>query len=164
MNVLYIPGFSAKNLAEMNVNSQALESSGHSVTKVNWEHWGNPDASWNLEIALELIRSLKVTPDIIVAKSIGTLGAVNFLKETQFSKIILLGIPVLDLSEEDLKSYSVLKDFKNRVVLVHNRFDNHGTLEDLSKHIDLSEFDVRVVEADHHSYQYPELVTQLVNE
>ncbi len=164
MTILYIPGFSVKNREETIINATALEIAGHAVVSVEWEHWNSPDAPWSLQNAMKTVKGLKVVPDIIVAKSIGTFVAVNLLKELSVSKIVLLGIPVLDLSEEDLKAYSILENIKDQTVLVHNINDNHGTLQDLSKYLELTEFDVHEIEADNHSYQYPELITAIINE
>lgn len=153
---LVLPGFSLKNKEEAEAIALAIESKNQKVYLHKWRHWDNPEAEFDPWLEVDLIKKQIEGGDLnIVAKSIGTYIAVNLLKEVPVNKLTLMGIPVSDLTAEELTSYSALSNLEHFTV-IHNDKDPHGNIQQVEDLLSGLEYDLILKEAAHHEYRYVE--------
>lgn len=174
MKVIFLPGYSLHNQGEMNEVSEYLVSQGLSVNKIEWEHWLEPDRVWDLRSEVDKV-SQKIAESseeglILIAKSIGTLVAVNLLKminKSVLKKVVLMGIPANDLSSDEKASYKevLLELAEGKVVVMQNELDNHGIAADVVKMLDGVSLQMVIVPGvSDHRYNYPEDIYKLVSD
>jgi len=116
---------------------------------------------------LELIKSeiAENQIDIVIAKSIGTFVASNLIwtKTIDPSKIIFLGVPLNDLDMEDKELIKlVIQRIKEKLTLIHNTNDPHGSLEDLHTFLGNTEPQIITKEANDHGYDYTEEILLII--
>lgn len=130
MSIEILPGFSPKN-EEWAVNVQKdLERLGD-VTVVRWPHWDaqNTEAGWLEREADKIAQRIGDSKITIVAKSVGTLVAMEVLRNKLafVDKLILCGVPIKDFQEGDTERFGVLKSFDpDKVLILQNEDDPHG--------------------------------------
>ncbi len=136
--VVYLPGFSTKNLDEGEHIKSKLETDGYKVYFHKWSHWekGNESSPWNPENeinrALDSIAKFNPKEIIFIGKSMGSFVAVNLVKQRINSAklLVMLGIPVNDLSSEEKATYgTILSKVTIPVYLIQNKNDPHGNSE-----------------------------------
>lgn len=166
MKTLIFPGFSLKNKDWAYEMKKALDSKLQTEV-VEWEHWtsGRTDfANWTEWVEKEkprVLRQIGETQVNILAKSIGTLIAMNILKTKPnlINKLFISGIPLNDIEENDKESYKVLRDFPNdRTICIQNENDNHGSFDETKKFLDFINPNIKIISKprDDHDYPYPQ--------
>lgn len=108
MKTIILPGFSDTNREWARETKNALESSGHEAVIHEWKHWETQNkADWNPDReANEVIdKHIKNDSVNILGKSLGTLVTVKIASKVsdKINKIILCGIPLYDIDEEEKK-------------------------------------------------------------
>lgn len=166
MKTLIFPGFSLKNKDWACEMKKSLDSK-FSTEVVEWEHWtsGNTNfANWNEWLEKETPRVLSQIGEEqvnILAKSIGTLIAMNILKmkPNLINKLFICGIPLNDIEDNDKLSYKILKGFsQERIICIQNENDNHGSFSEANKFLDSINPTIKIISKprDDHDYPYPE--------
>lgn len=164
MKTLILPGFSPKNKDWAYLTKSKLESK-FSVEVIEWDHWGadtSTDVSWNKWIDREtakVIRSISSEEVNILAKSIGSVIGMKVLESisNQVNKIIICGIPLNDISEDEKKLYVFLKNVsKSKILCIQNSNDNHGTFDEANSFVHSIDQGINVIlkEGDNHEYPY----------
>ena len=161
--VLYLPGYSLKNKSELESISTALKGGGFEVLAHEWQHWKDEGIAWNIPQEIELIKQEIGTSqiDFVVAKSLGTYVAATLVwqKVIDPKKIILLGLPINDLSADENEFLKLaLKRMNGKLTLIQNSQDEHGSLEDLNTLVFDIQHDLIIKEANNHEYNYPDEV------
>lgn len=167
MKTLILPGFSTKNKDWANEMKKILELKFF-VEVIEWEHWstGNTDFdNWNEWIeqetpkVLNRVQGEKVN---ILAKSIGTLMAMNILKikPNVVNKLFICGIPLHDIQKTDRLKYKSLRNFpKDKVICIQNINDSHGTYEEVKTFLNEIDSEVKIISKPRgdHDYPYPKV-------
>ena len=167
MNVLILPGYSASNLDWLLWLKEKLGRKD--VDVVHWRHWTSEpkEVDWTLMEAENIISYLS-HPTIVIAKSLGTLVLMKMLASNSefISGIVLLGIPINDLSAQDKKYYDVLRHFPvSRVLSIQNVNDNHGAYENVRSFVQSINSQISPVSMprDDHSYPYVTEILEFIN-
>lgn len=151
--ILILPGFSLKNKAEADAIASALENLNQEVYLHTWQHWENPNVLWNPSEEVEKIKVRITEPYSIVAKSIGTLIAAELVSLYQPEKVILMGIPINDMSPQELNYYNNVKQLKNLLV-IQNKYDTHGSATQVDALLTDVQYKLLTKESSDHSYPY----------
>ncbi len=163
MKTLIFPGFSLKNKDWAYEMKKDLNPNFPSEV-VEWEHWtsGNTDfANWTEWLEKETPKVLMEIGDEqinVLAKSIGTLVAMNILKTkpNQINKLFICGIPLNDIEKDDKLSYKVLKDFpREKIVCIQNENDNHGSFNEAKKFLDSINPNIKIISKPRNDHDYP---------
>ncbi|HWA51724.1 MAG TPA: hypothetical protein VG895_01560 [Patescibacteria group bacterium] len=154
MKTFVLPGYSTKN-KEWAIDA-AKEVGGEIF---EWQHWNEPIVKFNAqkeaERLIEKISSEKVN---IAAKSIGTLVLVRMLTKNKdvVGKIIMCGVPVNDIDENDLSFYKILADVKAEDILVfQNSEDEHGQFEKTRRFLNEINPNIKIIEKPGSTHDYP---------
>ena len=114
----------------------------------------------------------------IIAKSIGTLATTAIIKETiakkaseffesanleevsddamKLSKIILCGIPLNDMNEDEKWNYKILSDYPSeKIIVFQNSEDEHGTFEEVRRFLSEINPNIKVIEKPGSTHNYP---------
>lgn len=158
MKTIILPGFSPQNRDWANEVKDSLKSEAYIHEWKHWETGENKDFDLQKESrkVIELIGDNEIK---IIAKSIGTLIAAGILPEihNKLEKLILCGIPVNDLSEDELKAYDNLTILDpNKIIVIQNKDDNHGTLAQVQELLRNLNIEIREKPRDDHHYPYYE--------
>ena len=162
MEILIFPGFSASN-KEWAVETKNSLSLIAPTTLIESKHWNTEkkDSDWIEKAVQEISEKIGDKKVNILAKSIGTYVLMKVLaeKSENIEKIILCGVPLTDLDEDDKKLYQNLEEFPAANLLcIQNENDNHGSFADTEKflHAINPEFTVISKPREDHNYPYPE--------
>lgn len=163
MKIIVLPGFSLGNKEAVEEVAIGLKDKFEDVVAWTWPHWdtGN-DADFNADMEVKKIAETINEPVYIVAKSVGTFVAMKILqsKANLVSKLILNGIPMKGLSEDDKKVYqSQLADFDAQKLLVFQNQDDHwGKYPEVQAFMHQINSQIKVISKprDDHSYLYVE--------
>lgn len=157
MKTLILPGFSQHN------EEWAIKVKDHlpGSEYTTWHHWqtgNNKDFSPEDE-AKKIVDDIPFKGADIIAKSIGTYITVRLISKVQerIRKVVLCGIPLNDLSEEDKNAYLSINSLGNQTILViQNSLDPHGTYEDVKNFITAinQNIEVRMKTSADHEYPY----------
>ncbi|MDO8452480.1 MAG: hypothetical protein Q7S79_01885 [bacterium] len=159
VDTFLLPGFSSKNKEWAEEVRRELEPA-MPVFISYWPHWetGEKEKDWIQKEAEKVKRQAKNTdgPVNILAKSIGTIVAMEILKDKDFSinKLILCGIPLNDFEAGDEKYYECLRKGGNTVVL-QNENDNHGSFEKVKEFIEKINPGIKVISKPRDDHEYP---------
>ena len=161
--VQILPGFSKKNYDWAVDTQTALQEIGRiNSTIVCWPHWstGNVEKDWIEKEANRIGKEVRDSHINILAKSVGTMVAMELLKNSiQVDKLILCGIPIEDFQEDSRERYQALHNFDiNKVLLLQNDKDPHGSpdqVRSLVKKINPA-INIIIKSGDHHEYPYVE--------
>ncbi|KKQ75864.1 MAG: hypothetical protein US96_C0003G0022 [Candidatus Woesebacteria bacterium GW2011_GWB1_38_5b] len=159
MKTLILPGFSIKNYEWAQECAQNLKD--FNIQIVKWKHWtsGNPNdfSAENEAKNLSTYGSDKVN---IIAKSLGILVLTHFLSNGGIvNKLILCGIPLHDISDEDTQRFKTLSTVPlQNIILFQNEYDPHGSFTQISSFAGKIGLDVELVKkpGDDHNYPYYE--------
>lgn len=134
MKTLILPGFNIKNREWAKACADNLVNFNPEI--VEWQHWqsGDPHDFDFVNEAKVMLELASGEPVNIVAKSIGTLVVMHFIKlGGQINKLILCGIPLRDI-EKEKQDYQVINDVPSKKILwLQNEFDPHGTLTECNQ-------------------------------
>ncbi len=162
MNTIILPGYSLHNRIWAHKVKENLAEEVN-VLVHEWRHWNNPSSG--LDIGREvsnILHDLEVRgKSDVIAKSIGTLVCMRLIaiSSNKINKIVLCGIPLNDLREENFNDYGILKSFDYRkVVVIQNNSDPHGNFRQVYSFIKKINSKVKIIEkeADNHDYPYYE--------
>ncbi len=159
MNTEILPGFSLKN-KDWAEGLQQFLSKYFSISVVYWPHWETEAAqkNWKEIQARNIAQKYKGTELNVIAKSIGTLVLMTSLKEydLKINKIILCGIPLNDLDENDKKYYEILKNISPESILIfQNETDNHGSFNQVRDFIGKIHPQIKLVNKPRNDHEYP---------
>lgn len=157
MKTLILPGFNIKNREWARACAANLKEFDAKV--IEWKHWatGNPD-DFKPQSEAEFIQtSLTDTPVNIIAKSLGTLVAMHFLLlGGSINKLILCGIPLRDIGEQEKQNYKILSTIPpEKISIMQNEFDPHGTLTEVNQFIGDLELNLKVGKKLRDDHDYP---------
>lgn len=174
--ILFLPGFSLKGKEESSMYLSRLQDLKQDVYRHEWRHWKteelvqfknrdslDKDKSWNPDKEIEIIKSqvdIK-RPISIVAKSIGTFVAAKMLPQLKVDNLVLMGIPINDLTDEELKVYKNLK-LVRKFSVIANRNDSHGSVEQVKDLLREYEYELLTKESAEHAYPYVDDVVKLL--
>lgn len=154
-----MPGGSIKNKDWAITTSKNLNL-GHEVRPVLWEHWDNPEMPFDpKDKARELVEVAMDDSVNIVAKSIGTLVACYIISTipSRVEKLILCGIPLNDLTEEDREAErAALKNFPaENIICFQNEDDPHASFLEVKDFLGKINSEIRVISKDRADHGYP---------
>jgi hypothetical protein len=159
--ILYLPGFSVANKEEQSAVSSALVSNGYEVLSHKWRHWSTEGIDFDVEEEMRLIsQSIEGRMvDALIAKSIGSYVTARLIwsRLVDAPKIIFLGIPLNDLDQDEKEIMQLsMHRIENKLVLIQNSKDPHGSIEDLNLLVRDMKYNIILKEADNHLYNYPD--------
>lgn len=163
MKIIVIPGFSLGNKDSAEAVANGLKERFEDILVWQWPHWSTGiDSDFDADTeADKLVKALN-EPVAIVAKSVGTFVTMKILqtKSDLISRLILNGIPMKGLSDDDKKLYqSQLAKYDPKKLLVfQNQDDNWGKYDEVKDFLKVINPDIEVVSKprDDHSYLYVE--------
>jgi predicted alpha/beta hydrolase family esterase len=163
MKIIVLPGFSLSNEKASNEMAVGLREKYEDIVVWAWPHWNTGvDADFNADVEAEKILKTIDEPVYIVAKSIGTFVAMKILrsKASLISKLILNGIPMKGLSEDDKKTYQTqLSSFDaGKLLIFQNQDDPWGKYTEVSIFMKSINPQIKVISKSRsdHSYSYIE--------
>lgn len=163
---LYLPGYSLKNKLEATNIVEKLTHNSQEVYLHEWLHWQDSSIEFDLETETEIVISeIKGIENFgIIAKSIGTLVALNVLSKLNLKAkyLILLGIP-LNIAQKYPDLYLNLNMYSQKTYSIQNKRDEYGLRTEVSKFLSKQSFEEYTVDSDNHRYDYPELVWEIVS-
>lgn len=168
MKTIILPGFSTFNKIWAEETKQQLATT-HDIEVFYWQHWttGATENNWVTSEAEKIIALIGNSQVNIIAKSIGTLVLMHILKTVHESiiKIILCGIPLTDLRENDFAHYANLKVVPvQNILCIQNDNDPHGNAY-AAKALLLSidpEIKLEIQKRDTHDYPYPKIFAEFL--
>lgn len=135
MKVIILPGASLHN-KEWALQVADYLKDDFDTKVIEWQHWQDASkASGGINVHAERI---KIENEIgndkvyVVAKSIGTYVVCAFLQEVmqKIEKLVLLGVPLNDLSETDKTAYRSLAKYRlENLLVIQNLNDPRGPAE-----------------------------------
>lgn len=156
MITFILPGFSIKNKEWLEETAKQIKTEGY-VRPIFWDHWDDPSQKFDAKEKADLIsRHSKGDKINIIAKSIGCLVAAYIIEKipTQINKVILCGIPINDITEDEKESIKKVLaglDFK-KLICFQNANDPHGRYQEVKSY--LSE-GTKVISKDRSDHDYP---------
>lgn len=158
MVTIILPGYSPTNKKWLEETANEIPGSSE-VRPIYWGHWTDKTIKFEPKIKASLLDGVSGKRVIdIVAKSIGTLVASYLIQKSpeKIRKIILCGIPLNNLSEEErvtIKNSLRLVPLKN-ILVIQNEDDPHGGYDTVVSF--LSEFgdDIKVVSKPRDDHEY----------
>ena len=152
MITLILPGYSAKNKVWTEEVAKRLNISGE-IRPIYWDHWTEPNKIFKPKAKARILSDISRNKIVnIIAKSVGTLVASYIVEKIpmQIGKVVLCGIPIKSLSEEDIKQVS--KIFPEKSTVFQNDNDPLGSSEEVKKLF--PNFKVIEKSSDTHDYPY----------
>ena len=160
MKIFVLPGYSVTNREwAYEVRSKLMPD--FAVQVHEWTHWIGGNTGFDVDIeAVRIIDSSKGEDKIdIIAKSIGTLVTMKVLKvlENKVRKIILCGIPLNDLQEEDFAVYKILNGISRseNIVCFQNSDDPHGNYQQVFNFLDNINPKIKINVKGGNTHDYP---------
>ncbi len=157
--MLVLPGYSLKNKDWAYVVKRNLGSI-FDVVVYEWKHWS--DSNVNLNFNEEVVRIVGFTRSEnklnIIAKSIGTVVCMLLLDDLKerVNKIILCGICLNDLKEEDFSAFKILKSFDtDKIIVFQNNNDPHGNYQQVFAFLDKINPKIKIIEKEDDTHEYP---------
>ncbi|MFZ3301787.1 MAG: hypothetical protein WA152_03690 [Microgenomates group bacterium] len=151
MQTLILPGYSASNKEWVDETAKNLKVEG-TIRPFYWMHWTDENSKFDVQEKADLIaKHLRGEKANIIAKSIGTLVASLAIKtiSDQINKVIFCGIPLNDISKEELEIIkSVAKSLGDKIIIIQNSNDPHGTFNEIK------DFGI-VIEKEGNTHNYP---------
>jgi hypothetical protein len=164
--IIFLPGFSLKNKEEMLNISNALSEKGKEVIMHEWRHWDDLEIEWNPNLETSRVQDKFNTNKVgLIAKSLGTHIAMKVLTNNLEAVrwIILMGIPLNDLDDEEKAAYDLLKSINIPLFIIHNKNDSHGSWVDVEKFLQGAKYELTLKDSSDHNYNYPEDILQIVD-
>jgi pimeloyl-ACP methyl ester carboxylesterase len=159
MVTLILPGYSPKNKEWAEETAEKINVDGL-IRPIFWDHWTNPEKKFKPSEKGRLLAGVSVKNAVnIVASSIGTLVAthvVDFAPE-RVRKIILCGIPLNDMNEENLEEIRrVLRGFPpENILCFQNVEDPHANYDQAKLFYDGINPDIKLISKPGSDHEYP---------
>lgn len=161
MQTLILPGYSASNKEWVDDVVKNLKVEG-TIRPFYWMHWTDEnskfDAKQKAGLIAKHIRGDKVN---IIAKSLGTLivGYLWQIIPTQIEKVVFCGIPVKDITSEELEIVKrCISQMNDKIIVLQNVNDPHGTFEEVK---DFG--NIRMTSRDDHTYPFFDKFNEFLN-
>ena len=157
---LIVPGLKAVNREWMGQLSSALSSSWMSI---EYPWWSNDDGI-DMEPVIDSIAETK--PDIVVAKSIGTLFTSIALNRSLISPkyIVFLGIPKKAISEEEYgEIIKAVANEKSSFLLVQQTNDFLASFAEIRENMKSENHECFEIEGSDHAYDDYTQITGIIN-
>lgn len=161
MQTIVLPGYSKENKiwvdeVATNVNREEI------IRPFHWSHWEDESSKFDAKEKASLIaKHIKGDKVNIIAKSIGTL-VTSYLYQIisdQLEKVIFCGIPVKDLSKEEIEVIKTCISQKgDKIITFQNSNDPHGFYDEVK---DFG--NVIKKEASDHNYPYFDEFNEFLN-
>ncbi|HJY98855.1 MAG TPA: alpha/beta hydrolase [Patescibacteria group bacterium] len=159
MVTFVLPGYSLHNKKWAEECAAELKLD-HEIRPVFWNHWDDPshvfDPKEKVRLIVDTARENQIN---ILAKSVGTLIASHIIEKVpdRIQKVVLCGIPINDLNEDDKEVYRrVFRNFPaEKVVCYQNTDDPHGTITQIKEFLAKINQDIKVIEKDRADHEYP---------
>lgn len=155
MKTLILPGYSLSNRVWAEEVKKAIKNS--QIHK--WLHWSDQNRRLDVKNEIKRINEEIGEEKInIIAKSIGTFILVTLLEESKnkINKLVLCGICKNDLDENELSKYNSLKNFDvNKILVIQNKEDRHGTFEEIKDFLAKINPEIRIIEKPGDTHDYP---------
>lgn len=158
MNTVVLPGYSSKNKDWLDELRQKADIKP--LDTIEWGHWKseNSDPNWIKSEVSKIISSYANQKVNVIAKSLGTLIAMNVLNQKLdiFNKVILCGIPINDFEFGDAEVYEVLEKLpSNKIICIQNNNDPHGNLDQIRKLLNSVNPDIQLISKESADHNYP---------
>ena len=170
MNALLLPGNSKHNKVWIHRVNEALSDIFTFTIVHHYAHWENGEdfIKYDYEISRVIDECKDIKPDIIFAKSIGSVLTIKGLAEKSFQPnyCILVGLPLTIILEENLPIRDWLKGINIPIMIVQNNNDPFGAFTEINKYIDsINNKNVSVVKlyGDTHDYNDIKKLKELVS-
>ncbi len=161
MKTIILSGYSLRNrdwgidvAQEMN----SVKDADLHVLVHEWLHWGG---EIEFSIGAEVERVLQEIGNEefnIIAKSVGTLVLAKLLSggTSKVNKIVLCGIPINDISDDEKKEYvSYAKISPKKIICFQNANDPHGNFEQVKKFLITIDLKFKIIEKPSETHEYP---------
>lgn len=173
MQIIYFGGYSTKNIEEGEHIVSTLEKANYKVFFNQWRHWKGTEINTMQEVEEDInsiISQFKSEEEFgIIGKSIGSYAAIR-LAETLLEKgkkikfVLLLGIPAADNYEDTNRDYRrVIGKSSFPTYIIQNSEDEHGGSASVTELLDGLLYNMMVMDANNHRYDYPDEILQIVN-
>lgn len=158
MNTIVLPGYSSKNKEWLDELRQ--KTGIKPLDTIEWDHWkeDNTNNNWIKYEVLKIINMYSNEKVNLIAKSLGTLIAMNVLNQKLdiFNKIILCGVPINDFEFGDTEAYEVLGKLKSdKVICIQNNDDPHGNIDQIRKLLNSVNPDIQLISKVSADHNYP---------
>lgn len=157
---LILPGYSDKNKNWLEETAKNLDSDNE-VRTIYWNHWSDFHKKFDpKDKAIDVADVILDDSANIIAKSIGTLVASYVIDKIpeKIKKVILCGLPLMDLSETDKEviKTAIAKVSVENFICIQNSDDPHGKFDEVSEFLHGINPNFKVVkkEASNHEYMY----------
>lgn len=157
MKTIILPGFSVSNKEWAEKTAKQLSKAKIKTAIHHWKHWTGSQISPRDQIQ-DIIDQIGDNQVNIIAKSIGSYILMLLIPKIkdQIEKIIICGIPINDLSEDDQEKYRVLSDVDSqRIICFQNKDDNHGSYDQIKDFVNGINSDIDVISKPASTHEYP---------
>jgi len=127
MNLLGLPGRNPGTFEWMGNLLGTLELGQQSTTVIRYDCW---TSGGELDLAHETARARDADPDLVVAKSIGTIVAINAFASGATRRFVMIGTPLRIYKDRDLDLLGRLADACS-VRFIQQTDDRAGSMADL---------------------------------
>lgn len=160
MKIFILPGYSVSN-KEWAYGVKTKLMPDFDVAVYEWKHWTEAGKSLDIGIEVASIVDYSKNEDKIdiIAKSIGTLVLMKLLEviKPKIRKVILCGIPLNDLKEEDFSAYKILENITHpeNIICFQNSEDPHGNYQQLFAFLDNINSRIKIIDKGGNTHEYP---------
>lgn len=158
MVTLVIPGYSSHNKTWVEETAKNIKIEGQ-IRPIFWDHWTDHEKKFNAKEKARILSN--ISPNIIIniiAKSLGTLVASNIILNNPdaIGKVVLNGIPMNDMGDEDKKVISdALKSLPaNKIVCILNNKDPHFDFNETKSFIKNANPEIKIISKDRDDHEY----------
>ncbi|WCN08898.1 hypothetical protein [Marinomonas mediterranea] len=147
---LLVPGLKAVNREWMKNLSSSLDSSWLSI---EYPWWNNDEAEINIEPVIDAMT--EANPDIVIAKSIGTLFTSIALNRGLISPkyIVFLGVPKKAISEEEYgEILTAIGDEDSSFLIIQQTNDFLGSFAEICESVKVESLDLFEINGSDHLY------------
>ena len=160
MKIFILPGYSITNKVwAYEVKSKLMPD--FDVQVFEWKHWTETNVVFEVDKEVDRIIDFTKGEDKlnIIAKSIGTLVTMKLFKDLKhkIGKIILCGVPLNDLEEEDFSAYKILDGIAHpeNIVCFQNSEDPHGNYQQVFAFLDNINSKIKIIDKGSKTHDYP---------
>ncbi len=155
MQTVILPGGSSKNKVWLDECAKEIQVDGI-VRPITWDHWLDPAEKFDPKEKATLIshhsRGDKLN---IIAKSIGSLVAAYIIEAipTQIEKVIICGIPIHDISDDEKETIKKVLSGLNpkNLLCIQNEADPHGTYSEVKNFLP----NINIISKPRSDHDYP---------